>query len=165
MALPADSWDARIKRAKELAQGATATNELLTFYAKLLQTQKNIYESLRSRRGWLPSGSLSDDLSILREYLPALLQAVESIGPTPLAEQAGTLMSASREALDEMLLEYWQTRTDKQFFAKAFLQPYGQWLADSGATPIDHDLARLESKCPFCLGNPQVSLLAITEPG
>jgi FdhE protein len=165
MVLTADSWDARIKRAEELAQGATATNELLTFYVKLLQIQKNIYESLRSRRGWLPSGSLSYDLSVLREYLPPLLQVVESIGPTPLAEQAGTLMSASHEVLDEMLLEYWQTRSDKQFFAKAFLQPYGQWLVDSGASAIDHDLARSETRCPFCLGNPQVSLLSITEPG
>lgn len=165
MALTADSWDARIKRAEELAQKVPATKELLTFYARLLETQKNIYESLRSRRGWLPSGSLSDDLPVLRDYLPALLQTVESSGSTPLAEQAGNLISASHEALDEMLLEYWQTRSDKQFFAKAFLQPYGQWLADSGARPINQDLTSSERSCPFCLGNPQVSFLSIAEPG
>ncbi|MGH9880185.1 MAG: formate dehydrogenase accessory protein FdhE [Pyrinomonadaceae bacterium] len=165
MASTTDSWDARIERAEELARKVDATRELLTFYAKLLQAQKEVYESLRSRRGWLPSGCLPDDLSVLREYLLAVLRTVESCGPTALAEQASSLMSGSNESVDEMLLTYWETRSDKQFFAKAFLQPYAQWLADSGATPIPHDLARSENRCPFCLGKPQVSFLSITEPG
>jgi hypothetical protein len=60
-----ESWDTRIHRAEELARTSDATREILTFYAKLLQSQKEIDEFLRSRRGWLPSGSLVDDLSVV----------------------------------------------------------------------------------------------------
>jgi FdhE protein len=165
MALTTDSWDARIKRAEELAPKVAATRELLTFYTSLLQVQKEIYESLRGRRGWLPSGSLSHDLPVIGEYLSKILRTVESCGPTALAEQAGGLMSESNESIDEMLLEYWRTRSDEQFFAKAFLQPYGQWLAESGALSRQGELARPENRCPFCLGKPQVSFLSITDQG
>ena len=53
-----ETWDALIQRAEYLAAKSEATEELLTFYAKLLGAQKGIYESLRSRKGWLPTGVL-----------------------------------------------------------------------------------------------------------
>jgi FdhE protein len=164
MAVNTESWDDRIKRAAELAQKVAATNEILTFYEKLLRSQKEVYESLRSQRGWLPSGFLPNDLTVLREYLPGVLATVESNGPLALAEEASGLISAPRSA-DEMLLEYWQTRSDALFFGKAFLQPYARWLAVSGAKPVDDEFARSENRCPFCLGKPQVSFLSTSEPG
>jgi phytoene dehydrogenase-like protein len=85
MTTPFESWDTRVKRAEELAREADATKEILTFYAKLLQSQKEVDESLRSRRGWLPSGSLAQDLSVVRECTPVVLRTVEAKGPPPLA--------------------------------------------------------------------------------
>ena len=82
------SWEARIHRARELAAQATATKELLTFYTKVLETQKQVYDSLRGLREWLPSSSLSEDLHVLREYARSFLQSVSSVSPTALAEQA-----------------------------------------------------------------------------
>jgi FdhE protein len=159
MAVNTESWDDRIKRAIELAQKVAATNELLTFYAKLLQSQQKVYESLRSRRGWLPSGFLPNDLTVLREYVPGVLATVESSGPAALAEEARSLRSAPGESVDEMLLDYWRTPSDTQFFAKAFLQPYVRWLAESGGHPVDRVFETTERRCPFCGGMPQVSFL------
>lgn len=152
-----ENWDTRIARCHQLAQESSATQELLTFYAKILETQKQIYDSLRV------SGSLANDLSELRKRLPSLLQAVRSSGPPALAEQATSLISSSPETIDEMLLDYWHSRSDKQFFAKAVLQPYVQRLAE--ATPLNPALLRQENQCPFCSGKPQVSFLKITESG
>jgi FdhE protein len=158
-----ESWDSRVRRAEELAGNADAANELLTFYAKLLHAQKEVDEFLRSRRSWLPSGSLGDDLPVLEECLPMVLRTVESNGPEPLAEEARNLMSEDRGMIDEMLLEYWRAPSDTQFFAKAFLQPYARWLAESGGHPVDRMFESRGNRCPFCGGMPQVSSLRITE--
>ena len=117
---PSDSWDTTIRRAEELAREADATKEILIFYASLLQSQKEIYEFLRSRVGWLPSGSLIEDLPHVRACIGFVLRTVEANGPPPLAEQARSLMSI-RDAVDEMLLEYWNSPSDTQFFAKGDL--------------------------------------------
>src|SRR5713226_3542253 len=81
-----ESWDARIQRAECLAAKSDATNELLTFYGQLLRVQRGTYEYLRSRRGWLPSGYLREDLPVLRVMVPAVLRAVESSGPAALVD-------------------------------------------------------------------------------
>jgi hypothetical protein len=107
MTVPFESWDTRIHRAEELACKAEATREILTFYAKLLHSQKEVDEFLRSRRGWLPSGSLADDLPVVRECLPLVLRTVESNGPAPLAEEARTLITADSAMLDG--IEIWSS--------------------------------------------------------
>jgi formate dehydrogenase maturation protein FdhE len=149
------SWDTSIARVHQLAESATPARELLTFYATVLAAQKEIYESLRGRREWLASGMLHEDLPVLLEYWPSFLQAVISVAPPALVEQA--------DASEELLLEYWNNRSDKLFFPKAFLQPYAQWSVQSGALPKQASTA--ENRCPFCFGKPQLSFLRITEPG
>jgi FdhE protein len=66
-------------------------------------------------------------------------------------------------AVDEMLLEYWNSPSDTQFFAKAILQPYMRWLAESGGRPFNRGVVNSERRCPFCGGMPQVSFLKIKE--
>ena len=158
-----DSWDNRIRRAEELAREADATKEILIFYTRLLQSQKDVYEFLRSRFGWLPSGSLVEDLPHVRECTGFVLRTVEANGPAPLAEEARSLMSTP-DAVDEMLLEYWNSPSDTQFFAKVIVQPYMRWLAESGGRPfINKGGENSERRCPFCGGMPQVSFLKIQE--
>lgn len=159
-----NSWDSLIGRADRLAARNDATNELLTFYAALLRAQKEIYEFLRTRKGWLPSGMLEEDLPVARAALPGLLRAVEASGPDALAEDARTLLRAGDEEIDRLLLGQWRAPSDVQFFAKAFLQPYARWLAESGGQPRDREFERRENRCPFCGGKPQVSLLRVKEP-
>jgi len=163
MTVTSETWDTRIRRAEELARKSEVTREILSFYVKLLQSQKEVDEFLRSRRGWLPSGSLADDLSVARECLPVILHTVEANGPEPLAEEARTLNTSSSSRVDDLLLEYWRNPSDTQFFAKSFLQPYAHWLAESGGRPVDRSFEANERKCPFCGGMPQVSFLQIRE--
>jgi FdhE protein len=149
------SWDAAITRARELGDGSAPARELLTFCATVLGSQKQIYESLRGRREWLPSGSLGTDLSILRDYLPSFIQSVLSVAPPALSAQA--------DARDELLLEYWDNRSDRLFFPKAFLQPYAHWCVQSGALKRQTSVA--ENRCPYCVGKPQLSFLRVVESG
>jgi len=152
------SWDAGINRAHELAENSMPARELLTFYATVLESQKEIYDWLRGRRNWLPAGSVHEDLSVLREQVPSFLQSVLSVSPPALADQAARINS-----FDELLLEYWQHRSDQLFFPKAFLQPYAHWCVQSGALPRQSSQA--ENRCPYCYGKPQVSFLFSTEAG
>jgi FdhE protein len=162
-AAASESWITRVRRAEELAGTADAAKELLSFYSKLLESQMEIDEFLRSRRGWLPSGSLADDLPVFEEYLPTVLRAVESNGPPPLVDEARSLMSSEIEIVREMLFDYWCSPSDTQFFSKAFLQPYARWLSESGGQPLDRTFESRENRCPLCGGMPQVSSLRITE--
>ncbi|HBB89298.1 MAG TPA: hypothetical protein DC047_16965 [Blastocatellia bacterium] len=158
-----DWWDKQIQRADLLAAQSSGAKELLAFYAQLLRAQKEIYEFLRSRKDWLPSGEIECDLSVIREALPILLKTVEAYGPEALAAEAHDLSETSSEIINEMLTSHWRSPTDIQFFAKAFLQPYGRWLVDTGAERPRRELAGSERHCPFCGGNPQVSFLQSKE--
>ena len=160
-----EPWDVRIQRAEHLAAAGGAANELLAFYGKLLRAQKRVYEYLRGRRGWLPSGLLEEDLEILHAAMPDLLRTVEADGPPALAEEARLLLRAGGDEVDTMLLGQWCAPSDERFFAKAFLQPYACWLTESGGRPVGRDVEGRESLCPFCGGKPQVSFLHTSEPG
>src|SRR5215213_346175 len=86
-----ESWDTHIRRAEELASERGESKELLTFYGKLLGTQKQIYEYLQSRKGWRPSGALEEDLPAVRSVIHELLSTVQASGPAPLADEARRL--------------------------------------------------------------------------
>src|SRR5215211_4595785 len=139
-----ESWDTRIQRAEQLAARSGAARELLTFYGKLLRAQKEGYEYLRGRKGWLPSGALEEDLPVVRATVHGLLRAVETSGPPALVEEARALSRAGDGEIDEVLLEQWHAPSDTRFFAKALLQPYARWLAESGARPFERDLEKRE---------------------
>jgi len=156
-------WDKQIRRADQLAARSNGSKELLTFYGHLLRAQKEVYEFLRSRKDWLPSGELERDMPVLGEPLRGLFKAVESYGPGPLAAEAKDLLESDREVVGEMLMRYWYNPSDVQFFGKACLQPYLRWLAETGARPSSREFPVGERCCPFCGGNPQVSFLQIRE--
>jgi FdhE protein len=159
----ANFWDKQIDRADELAAEASGSKELLAFYAQLLRAQQQIYESLRSRRDWLPSGDLEIDLPAVSST--GLLESVVQHGPASLAEEARELLAAEPGVIAGKLVEYWRNPTDTQFFAKSILQPYTRWLAETTTTPIGRELAGGERACPFCGGRPQLSFLQSKEGG
>jgi FdhE protein len=154
-----DFWDKQIQRADALASEASGSKELLTFYAQLLRAQKHVYELFRSRKDWLPSGHLENDLPEVRLALPPLLETVALHGPPDLASEAHVLLNADERVTEQAFYEYWRDPSDLQFFVKAVLQPYMHWLLESGATPNGRELAGGESSCPYCGGKPQVSFL------
>ncbi len=165
--MPLDLWTAGIARAQALAEDAAAAAALLTFTASLLRAQRDIYTHLRSTTANADvaslSGHLETDLPRLRPLLLPLLTLVAARGPEALARGATELQSVHPTALDEMLIDYWHTPSDDQFFAKAFLQPYARTLADAKIRPVDRDRIQPDQRCPFCGGRPQVAVLQATE--
>ena len=156
-------WDKQIERADYLATQSSGAKELLAFYAQLLRAQQDIYESLRSRRDWLPSGDLESDLPMLQSLTNALLETVARHGPVSLSEEARLLLAAAPDVIARELLDHWRSPSDTRFFAKSILQPYARWLAETGTPPSGRELAGGERTCPFCGGKPQVSFLQSKE--
>jgi formate dehydrogenase accessory protein FdhE len=152
-------WEKQINRADQLAPNANGSKELLTFYAQLLRAQRGIYDQLRGRKDWLPSGDLENDVPILTLMLPDFLNTVEAHGPASLAAEAHELSETESNVVKERLISYWNNPSDIQFFEKAFLQPYLRWLAESDGRPKGREILASERYCPFCGGNPQVSFL------
>jgi formate dehydrogenase accessory protein FdhE len=147
-----DPWVRSIRRADQLAAGAESTAPLLVFYGRLLRHQKAIYDALCAGP---PSGSLERDLPLLEQPVAALLRDLVAQGPAPLAAEARALLTNGSIAAS--LRSYCQARSDRQFVAKAVLQPYGQWLAQAGGTSRGHE--PLAALCPRCGGASQLSIL------
>ena len=158
-------WDRQIDRAEYLATESSGARELLVFYVQLLRAQAEIYESFRRRKDWLPSGDLERDVTVVQSSMAGLLECVARHGPESLAEDAQVLLANEPEVMTLDLLEYWRNPSDTQFFAKAVLQPYALWLAETRATLTGRELAGGERTCPFCGGKPQVSFLQSKESG
>jgi len=157
------TWESRIQRAERLRRDRPESQEILSFYEALLKAQAEIYKFLRTRRGWLPSGALENDLPVLLEAIPVLLKAVRKAGPEALAEEAESLMRADPPEWIGMLSDYWASRSDHQFFAKAIFQPYACWSREAGVLLPNNGMSPTESRCPFCYGKPQVAALTIKE--
>ena len=156
-------WDKQIERADYLAAESSGAKELLAFYAQLLRSQEEIYEFLRSCKDWLPSGDLENDLDVLMSSTAGLLRTVALHGPESLASEAQMLIAAEPDTMVQMLLDYWLSPSDTQFFAKSILQPYMRWLAETVTPPQGRELAGGERTCPFCGGAPQLSFLLSKE--
>jgi len=157
-------WDKQIYRADQLTSSANGSTALVAFYAHLLRAQKDVYEFLRSRQNWLPTGELERDLTIVCDALPAFVKVIASHAPDTLADDALKLLDVPRDQINDHLLNYWHAPVDTDFFGKAFLQPYMHWLAENGVRPYGREFSEGERCCPFCGANPQVSFLKSKEP-
>lgn len=160
-----DFWNKQIVRADYLAAETSGSKELLTFYAQLLRVQKEIYDSFRSRKNWLPSGHLEGDMSVVLPSTAGILKTVAVHGPMSLASEAQALLRDESSTMALNLSDYWRNPSDTQFFAKSILQPYARWLAETNTTPVGRELAGGERTCPFCGGRPQLSFLKAKESG
>jgi FdhE protein len=151
-------WQRRIDRATELAAQDEAIRPLLVFYAQLLGLQRDAYDALRRHDAGL-SGSLARDLGIVRRSATPMLTGLAALAPPLLADDARQMLDGGDAVIDGMLIEWWQSPSDQQFFPKVILQPYAQRLAELGVRPADRDRPAHDLVCPFCGGAPQVSTL------
>lgn len=164
------SWDERIQRAEKLAQAYPFAAEVLRFYQNVSQFQKELYAHIESACGKeaikKPNGSLRDefDLSVLLPKFPGILSRMAQAGSSQLAEFAAELADKGQDTWISILAAYWtgDSETDTPeanpatFLARAFLQPYAEYLAEhtecppvTGGPPI----------CSLCRGKPQVGVL------
>ena len=147
-------FDARFRRADELAQRYPAARELLCFYRELARFQRPIFDAMRSRA--------ETDVLALAAHFPQLIGLVDQCGPAGLADQ-GRARIGDRAAGEALIQSAWEdaaahrlaTDSVGRFFARVLLQPYAEYLASRG------DLrAEPESRiCPFCSSWPVAGVL------
>lgn len=147
MPKPRNEWDARIRRASRLAESHPFAAEILKFYSSVAEFQKTLYESYKPGKA-----GLRDPLNLARlGDFGAFVKLVERTGPPRLAASAPDLRP------EVLLPAFWQSAdglSDHEiFYARAFLQPYAEYLASD--SPIQSG----EPLCPACGRRPQLAIL------
>jgi formate dehydrogenase accessory protein FdhE len=164
----------RIARADELATQYPFAAEMLRFFVPVARFQDESYCSAqKALKNQEQSVSFAQPLAsgvVVR--FPGFLSLVEEIGPAPVAATARELRSQTANRQRELLSAFW-TRDgapvvggadrsedkgdgDQEFFARAFLQPYAEFVRErtgkqqQGPTPC---------LCPFCSRKPGVGVL------
>jgi FdhE protein len=158
-----DPWPARIKRAEALASRGGDGSELLVLYGRLLRIQQGIYGQLRGNGSTSPSGALDRDLPCLQTTMREALVALVAIAPEPLAADGHRLADGGDAAVADALVAHWRAPSDRQFYAKALLQPYAEFLAQARIHPLGRELVVDGQRCPFCGGTPQCSVLHLVD--
>ncbi|MBZ5701632.1 MAG: formate dehydrogenase accessory protein FdhE [Acidobacteriia bacterium] len=164
------SWDARLRRAAQLAAAYPFAAEILCFYQPLARFQKDLDARLRASCG--PAAISPEaaalrqplDLSLLLPQFPLFLALIESVAPAPLAQLARELLLEGSAPWVRLLSAYWDgdrhgenlAENPRFFFARAFLQPYAEFLAEHAASPAPGSAPRF---CPICGGLPQCGVL------
>ena len=159
------TWDQRIARAEELAEIFPFAAEVLGFYASITRFQKALYGYVRQVREKAPQHSCfrdSLDLSILLPRFPGFLNTVKESAPAQLSDEAEQMCAKGEARWQELLRNFWQrsevealTQADA-FFARAFLQPYAEFVAERLAEPPRHGDSAV---CPVCGSEPVVGVL------
>jgi FdhE protein len=158
-------WRKRVARAEELADAYPFAAELLGFYARLARFQESLY----LRLGHAPASGFSDPLvsDQLSRSSETFLSMVEEHGPARLADVALRLRSNEMPSgwLDllkatwsvaERLAEERPPAEPQDFLARAFLQPYAEWIRGSLPQPPNNSSGR---SCPFCKRKPGAGIL------
>jgi FdhE protein len=161
-------WDARIRRACDLAKQYPFAAEGLRFYAQVAESQKSLYSDLGHEAGtdkiFRALGALRGelDLFLLLGKFDPFLAAVERHAPAALADSARGLRLGGSSRWRDVLEDFWNAdaRTELSpadtLLAWMFLQPYAEYLADH----TDHP--RFEGTppiCPLCSSKPLTGVL------
>jgi formate dehydrogenase accessory protein FdhE len=160
------TWDQRIARAGELGEIFSFAAEVLGFYAGVARYQKALYGYIQQARGksLLPGHSFRDslDLVLLLPRFPGFLKVVREAAPAALSALAEQMASEKEPRWEKLLRDFWQRSEPgelpytESFFARAFLQPYAEFVAERlGAPPRTGNSAT----CPICDSEPVVGVL------
>jgi len=168
-------WDERIARAQKLSATYPFAAEILRFYERVGGAQKQVYLRVLSACGEAmvrrPAGTLRGelDLTVLLPELRGLLGVVERHAPARLAATARELSTRGSEAWVELLTKWWthpesgaaspedgSPSAETRFCARAFLEPYAQYLAEHTEPPV---IEVTPSVCPLCGARPQLGVL------
>jgi FdhE protein len=165
-----NKWDARIRRANELATEYSFAAEALRFYERVAQFQKSLYADIEPEGGAraaissLPSPRPELDFIFLLPRFRAMLSLIEGKGPASLSSSASVLRNQGSQRWQEALAAFWQASPGiprdlsevEKLIAWIFLQPYAECLADRA---VRLPIYTTPSTCPFCGSKPQVGAL------
>ena len=148
------SFEARIRRADQLAQSHEPARELLGFYRELVRLQAKIFEDVRGRG--------ETDVRAIAEYFPELIDVTARAGPAGLSER-GKERVPDRENGEQLMQASWETADPYtlaadpigRFFSLVLLQPYAEYLASRGDVQVQPE----SRTCPFCGSLPVAGVL------
>jgi formate dehydrogenase accessory protein FdhE len=172
------SWDQRIARAEELAEIFPFASEVLKFYSSVARFQKAFYGYIQQARGRspLPGASFRDalDLVLLLPRFPGFLRVVKENAPPALSSLAEQMAGEQEPRWEKLLRDFWhgadrgELPYTEAFFARAFLQPYAESVADRltngnaaqpGTGSIGETRLTNSATCPVCDSEPVVGVL------
>jgi FdhE protein len=172
-------WAPRIERAQKLTADYPFATEILRFYISILNFQKDHYARIVSvcgtaRRPRLGASLRNElDLILLLPSFPSFLNLLKRDAPAPLAAAARELATQGTRAYAELLTTWWSQPVGsakatgetnaglfqsegQSFCARAFLEPYAEYLAEHTDPPL---IEVTPSVCPFCESRPQLGVL------
>jgi formate dehydrogenase accessory protein FdhE len=164
------NYQARIKRAEQLAKRYSSAQQILAFYAGIARFQRQLSEQLPKlkgkRAGTSPESNLRAelDVSILLGPFGKFLSMIELDGPGPLSGHAARLKKRAEPVRAKVLAEFWKTgllEADSEepltkFLARAFLQPCAEFLVSAQLPPV---LPMTVCRCPRCNSRPVLGIL------
>ena len=164
------NYPARIKRAELLSARHPFAAKILDFYAHVARFQKDFYEQLPKHWGKQPiappDGDLRTELNlpVVLNSFGAFLSLIESNAPGPLAARARQLRMQGETRCAQLLTEYWKagllesSSVDQldEFLARAFFQPYGEFIVAAMLPPV---LPMTVCRCPRCNALPLLGVL------
>jgi hypothetical protein len=173
------NYRVRIDRASLLASRFSFASDILGFYRHVATFQKDFSEQLPKLWGKQPvapaGGEFRSELNlpILLDPFGRFLSMVEQQGPGPLAAHARHLRLQGETQWQGVLYGFWKTgllepsRTDsgtemssseplEEFLARAFLQPYAEFIAGAMLPPA---LLMTVCRCPRCNSLPLLGIL------
>src|SRR5262249_44927431 len=107
-------YEARIDRARQLADELPFSAEVLNFYQGLLSLQKAIYVEIENRSRHLTAAGVHEpqrlelNYSALMAHLPRLLTFLQGSAPEPMAEAVRQLSSQDGSAWVTWLSDFWR---------------------------------------------------------
>jgi formate dehydrogenase accessory protein FdhE len=164
------NYQARIKRAEQLAKRYSSAQQILAFYGGIARFQRQLSEQLPQlkgkRAGTSPESNLRAelDVSILLGPFGKFLSMIELDGPGPLSGHAARLKRRAEPVRAKVLAEFWKTgllQADSEeplteFLARAFLQPCAEFLVSAQLPPV---LPMTVCRCPRCNSLPVLGIL------
>jgi FdhE protein len=156
-------WNKRIERAFDLAARHPGAAEVLNFYRRILEFQKDVYDRAASRPAPAPDGPFRErlDVDAAMQQLPALLSLVQTNGPSKLAQEAADFGRESEKQCRQALADFLRAgdaddAAPYAFFARVLFQPMAEHLATIPAASLAGFSGMV---CPVCDAKPQVAVL------
>jgi FdhE protein len=164
------NYRARIERAEFLSTQHPFAGKILEFYRHVARFQKSFYEQLPKiwgKKAVAPaSGDLRSELNLTVTLVSfgKFLSLIESEAPKPLAARARQLRMEGEAKWAEVLTEYWKTgllessplEQMEEFLARAFFQPYAEFIVGAMLPPV---LPMTVCRCPRCNSLPLLGVL------
>ncbi|MGB7731895.1 MAG: formate dehydrogenase accessory protein FdhE [Candidatus Acidiferrum sp.] len=164
------NYRSRIERAALLGERFSFAQQILGFYGRVAEFQKEFYQQLPKLWGKSPvapaGGNLRSELNldILLEPFGRFLSVIESNGPGPLSEGSRHLRSQGETAWANALTDFWKTGMLEaassepltEFLARAFLQPYAEFVSGAQLPPV---LTMTVCRCPHCNSLPLLGVM------